>query len=150
MIDRLDWILLDVYRMDLTNDERITDEPVKRSGNSITSTRRRWRNIARHSCANTGCSGREISCFWNSRRIIMLDHCPGASNLRTPTLLIKKCPQYGNEVEVFSNDIKVTCDNCGFVIYNDIASYVQWCKYAKECVGEEMYRKLVGKKEGKG
>ncbi len=29
-IDRLDWVLLDVYRMDLINDERITDELVKR------------------------------------------------------------------------------------------------------------------------
>ena len=61
---------------------------------------------------------------------------------------VKKCPQCGKKVEVFSNDLKVTCDNCGFVIYNDIISCVQWCKYAKECVGEEMYRKLVGKKEG--
>ena len=51
-------------------------------------------------------------------------------------------------MEIFSNDLKVTCDNCGFVIYNDIISCVQWCKYAKECVGEEMYQKLVGKKEG--
>ena len=27
----------------------------------------------------------------------MLDHCPGAANLRTPTLTIKKCPQCGEE-----------------------------------------------------
>ena len=76
------------------------------------------------------------------------DHCPGAANLRTPTLAIKKCPQCGNEVEVFSNDLKVTCDNCGFVIYNDIISCIQWCRYAKECVGEETYRKLIEKKDG--
>ncbi len=50
----------------------------------------------------------------------MLDHCPGAANLRTPTLSIKKCPQCGEEVEIFSNDVKVACGNCGFVIYNDI------------------------------
>jgi hypothetical protein len=29
-IDRLDWILIDVYRKNLTNDEQITDELVKR------------------------------------------------------------------------------------------------------------------------
>ncbi len=78
----------------------------------------------------------------------MLDHCPDASNLWTPTLSIKKCPQCGNEVEVFSNDLKVTCDNCGFVIYNDIISCIQWCKYAKEWVGEETYNKLVKKTQG--
>jgi ribosomal protein S27AE len=84
----------------------------------------------------------------NVRRCTMHDHCPGTANLRTPTLTIKKCPQCGEEVEIFSNDVKVACGNCGFIIYNDITSCIQWCKYAKECVGEEMYRKLVEKKEG--
>jgi NADH pyrophosphatase NudC (nudix superfamily) len=73
----------------------------------------------------------------------MLDRCPGAANLRTPTLSIKKCPQCGGEVEVFSNDVSVTCSNCGFVVYNDIMTCVQWCKYAKECVGEETYNKIM-------
>jgi NADH pyrophosphatase NudC (nudix superfamily) len=76
----------------------------------------------------------------------MSDNCPGAANLRTPTLAIKKCPRCGEEVELFSNDISVKCSGCGFVVYNDIASCVQWCKYAKECVGEEMYNKLVVQK----
>jgi hypothetical protein len=73
----------------------------------------------------------------------MLDHCPGTANLRTPTLSIKKCPRCGEEVEVFSNDVSVTCSNCGFVIYNDIMTCVQWCKYARECVGEETYAKIM-------
>ncbi len=73
----------------------------------------------------------------------MLDHCPGAVNLRTPTLTIKKCPQCGEEVEVFSNDISVKCNRCGFLVFNDIESCIQWCKYAKECVGEETYNKLM-------
>jgi NADH pyrophosphatase NudC (nudix superfamily) len=79
-------------------------------------------------------------------RIIMLDHCPGAANLRTPTLSIRKCPQCGEEVELFSNDISVKCSGCGFVVYNDIESCIQWCRHAKECVGEEMYRKLMERK----
>jgi hypothetical protein len=73
----------------------------------------------------------------------MLDHCPGAANLRTPTLAIKKCPRCGEEVELFSNDVSVKCSNCGFVVYNDTISCVQWCKYAKECVGEETYNKIM-------
>ena len=75
----------------------------------------------------------------------MLDHCPGAANIRTPTLAIKKCPQCGEEVELFSNELSVKC-RCGFVVYNDIASCVQWCKYSKECVGEEMYNNLMAQK----
>ena len=73
----------------------------------------------------------------------MFDRCPGAANLRTPTLEIKKCPQCGEEIEVFSNDVKVRCPGCGFEVYNDIVSCVRWCKYARECVGEEMYRKIM-------
>jgi len=75
----------------------------------------------------------------------MPDHCPGAANLRTPTLAIKKCPRCGKEVELFSNDLSVKC-SCGFVVYNDIESCIRWCKHAKECVGEEMYNKLVERK----
>ncbi|MGV8087465.1 MAG: hypothetical protein ACP5NU_00195 [Methanomicrobiales archaeon] len=76
----------------------------------------------------------------------MLDHCPGAANIRTPTLTIRRCPRCGEEVEVFSNDVAVKCSRCGFTVYNDILSCVQWCKYARECVGEETYRKLTAKK----
>jgi len=71
----------------------------------------------------------------------MFSKCPGSLG-NTPTLKVKKCPECGGEVEVFSNDVQVKCDRCGFTVYNDIASCVQWCKYARECVGEEMYRKL--------
>jgi len=73
----------------------------------------------------------------------MLDHCPGVSNLRTPTLAIKKCPQCGEEIEIFSNEMKAECSNCGFIIYNDTVSCIQWCKYARECVGEEMYNTIM-------
>ena len=71
----------------------------------------------------------------------MLNRCPG-SLAGTPTLKVKKCPECGNEVEVFSNDVKVECDKCGFIVYNDVESCIQWCKYAKECVGEQLYKKL--------
>jgi hypothetical protein len=37
----------------------------------------------------------------------------------------------------------VACDNCGFIAYNDTLSCVQWCAYAKKCVGEEMYEKMM-------
>ena len=37
----------------------------------------------------------------------------------------------------------MVCENCGFVIYNDKLSCVQWCKYAKQCVGEQRYNQLM-------
>ncbi|MBM4136188.1 MAG: transposase [Nitrospira sp.] len=75
----------------------------------------------------------------------MFDKCGGAANLRTPALTIKRCPECGEEVELFSDDTEVVCKKCGFTIYNDIESCIQWCKYAKECVGEELYNKLKKK-----
>ena len=55
----------------------------------------------------------------------------------------KICPQCGNPVEVFSTDTEVVCDKCGFVIYNDMLSCVQWCKYARKCVGDQMYEQMM-------
>ena len=55
----------------------------------------------------------------------------------------KVCPRCGNTVEVFSVDTEVVCDRCGFTIYNDALSCVQWCKYARKCVGDEMYERMM-------
>jgi len=59
------------------------------------------------------------------------------------TLTERICPQCGNVIELFSVDTEVACDKCGFVAYNDTLSCVQWCQYAKQCVGEEMYEAMM-------
>jgi ribosomal protein S27AE len=74
--------------------------------------------------------------------------CPGSSALKTPELKIKKCPQCGGEVEVFTTDVKVRCLKCGFTVYNDLQSCIDWCNYAEKCVGKEMVQKLKGKGKG--
>lgn len=55
----------------------------------------------------------------------------------------KTCPRCGHEIEIFSVDTEAVCENCGFVIYNDALTCVQWCQYAKKCVGEEAYEQLM-------
>ena len=62
---------------------------------------------------------------------------------RTPTIHEKTCPQCGNVIELFSIDTQMPCEHCGFVAYNDSLSCVQWCQYAKQCVGEEMYEQMM-------
>ena len=42
-----------------------------------------------------------------------------------------------------SIDTQVACENCGFVAYNDQLSCVQWCKYARKCVGDAMYEQMM-------
>ena len=55
----------------------------------------------------------------------------------------KICPQCGHTIEIFSTDTEVACENCGFVVYNDALSCVQWCKYARQCVGDAMYEQMM-------
>lgn len=71
----------------------------------------------------------------------MLEGCQGKP--RTPTLHEKICPRCGSVIELFSIDTEVACDSCGFVAYNDTLSCVQWCEYARKCVGDEMYEKMM-------
>ena len=72
---------------------------------------------------------------------MIMSGCQGKP--RTPTILDKVCPQCGHEIEMFSTDTEVVCENCGFVAYNDTLSCVQWCKYARQCVGDEMYEHMM-------
>ena len=62
---------------------------------------------------------------------------------RTPTLEEKRCPRCGSLIEIFSVDTEAVCENCGQVIYNDTLSCVQWCQYARKCVGDEMYEHMM-------
>ena len=72
---------------------------------------------------------------------MLMDGCQGKP--RTPTLHEKICPQCGSIIEIFSIDTEVACETCGFVAYNDTLSCVQWCEYARKCVGDEMYEHLM-------
>ena len=72
---------------------------------------------------------------------MMMSGCQGKP--RTPTIIEKTCPRCGHEIEMFSIDTERTCENCGFVAYNDTLSCVQWCQYARKCVGDEMYEKMM-------
>ena len=72
---------------------------------------------------------------------MLMESCHGKP--RTPTLHEKICPRCGNIIEIFSIDTEVACDQCGFVAYNDTLSCVQWCEYARKCVGDEMYEQMM-------
>ncbi len=74
----------------------------------------------------------------------MFSKCPGAANIRRPTIKTKDCPECAYEVEVFSDEVQVKCPGCGFIIYNNVQSCIQWCRYAIECVGEDKYKELTG------
>ena len=72
---------------------------------------------------------------------MILEVCQGKP--RTPEILEKVCPQCGSEIELFTCDTQAVCEHCGFVVYNDTLSCVQWCKYARQCVGDAMYEQMM-------
>ncbi|MDR0469445.1 MAG: hypothetical protein LBH09_05675 [Peptococcaceae bacterium] len=76
----------------------------------------------------------------------MLSGCPGAAMLRgAPSIKIKICPECGREIEIFSIDTHIVCE-CGFIAYNDTQSCIQWCAYARECVGDTIYNAFMESK----
>lgn len=77
----------------------------------------------------------------------LFNGCPGAANIRgTPTLTEKICPHCGEIIEVFSADTQVPCV-CGFVAFNDTLHCMRWCQYARACIGEEAYERLMNNQE---
>ena len=70
--------------------------------------------------------------------------CPGAANIKgTPELKEKTCPNCGQVIELFTGERQALC-RCGFIAYNDTVSCISWCKFARECVGDEAYDRLTG------
>lgn len=78
----------------------------------------------------------------------MYSRCPGldSKNLRAA---LYKCPKCGAEVEIFSDEIRVKCHNCGEQVYSEkTPSCVEWCTSARKCLGEERWKKLMDAIEG--
>jgi len=71
-----------------------------------------------------------------------VDHsfCPGSKLLRQPAPELFPCPNCGTEVEIWSDEFKRACPKCRkMVLRPGGMSCLEWCKMAKECVGEATY-----------
>lgn len=69
--------------------------------------------------------------------------CPGSKNIKQPVPEYKHCPKCKDEVEIWSDDLIVECPQCRCIISKEMKnSCIEWCKFAKECVGEEIIKKL--------
>lgn len=69
--------------------------------------------------------------------------CPGQDDRNIKAEEIR-CSGCGYRVEIFSDEIKIRCPKCkNTVIRQKLPSCVDWCKSARECLGEEKW-KLIG------
>lgn len=73
--------------------------------------------------------------------------CPGSIALKQPVPEEITCDGCGKVIEIWSDEMKVRCRNCGTVTTRAIApSCVEWCAAALECVGPELYERVTGKR----
>ncbi len=74
--------------------------------------------------------------------------CPG-QDMRNLKVDLVKCPKCGAESELFSDEMSIKCRKCGTRIERkQVPSCVQWCASARQCLGEERWRALMGAVEG--
>ena len=70
--------------------------------------------------------------------------CPGQDH-RWLTVDLYTCQHCGAEEEIFSNETKVKCPQCGRWIYKEkLPSCIDWCTAARQCLGEEKWREIKG------
>jgi len=77
----------------------------------------------------------------------MYSKCPGqeSRNLRVE---LHKCPNCSAEVEIFSDEIRVKCPKCGKYVFREkVPSCIEWCASARECLGEERWKQLLGEEK---
>jgi len=69
--------------------------------------------------------------------------CPGAINIREVKPEDISCPQCGEEVEIWSDELTTRCPHCGARVSREQGpSCIDWCSFAEECIGTEKYQRL--------
>ena len=80
----------------------------------------------------------------------MILGCPRAKNFKQPEPDYITCLHCSEEVEIWTDEVQIECPKCKSVVTREgeEISCLDWCKFSKECVGEERYNKyLKNKKE---
>jgi DNA-directed RNA polymerase subunit RPC12/RpoP len=78
----------------------------------------------------------------------MYSKCPG-QDMRKLRVEVYKCPQCGADVEIFSDETRIKCQKCGTMVFKErMPSCIEWCASARQCLGEERWKLLVGENTG--
>jgi len=79
----------------------------------------------------------------------MIFGCPGSQNIKQPHPEIFRCQGCGSEIEIWSDEASVKCSKCGKEFLRPAGqSCLDWCRFAKECVGRDAYDKYKNQKKG--
>ena len=77
----------------------------------------------------------------------MIEGCPGAQQFKQPQPENVPCPFCGEDVEIWTDEFSAQCPKCGKAVSRGGQSCLDWCKAAKECVGDEIYKRYVEHKK---
>jgi len=68
--------------------------------------------------------------------------CPGSMSFTQPKIELVRCPNCGDDAEVWSDEADGKCAKCGHTVCRTTSqSCIDWCKYAKECLGDEEHKR---------
>lgn len=77
----------------------------------------------------------------------MMAKCPG-QDMRNLTVSYHPCPKCKKPVEFFSDEMRIRCPHCKTMVYKDqVPTCIQWCKGAKDCLGPDLYKRLMGEED---
>lgn len=75
------------------------------------------------------------------------DGCPGSKRIKEPFPENIICSGCGKGVEIWSDETETVCPYCKKKVSRQMPqSCLDWCSMAKECLGEEKYRKYKSKR----
>ena len=81
----------------------------------------------------------------------MITGCPGAERFKKPHPEEIECPFCGTTVEIWTDELSAVCPGCKKDVPRDLGQCcIGWCAYARECVGDELYRKYMERKKQGG
>ncbi len=74
--------------------------------------------------------------------------CPGAKAFTQPKPEFIPCPNCHNEVEIWTDEAEAKCDRCGNMVSREmLQGCIDHCASAKECLGEQLYNRLMAAKQ---
>jgi len=76
-------------------------------------------------------------------------YCPGAIRLRQPEPEYINCCRCGGEIEIWTDEVKATCPNCGTMNFRQASpSCIDWCQEAEKCLGIDLYNRIKATRAG--
>lgn len=78
------------------------------------------------------------------------NECPGSKDIKQPRPEDIKCRFCGANIEIWTDESETKCKSCGKMNSRIIGpTCLDWCAFAKECVGEDKYKKIKSGSGGK-